>query len=1136
MAYTVVTELGYATAEDGARLDRVVYVPDPTLFPGPRPALILFHAPGFKNGTQINNQERNWLIDAANRGVIGYAPTTRALGTPHIVDQTVEGFYPTQINDAKRAILGAIADARCNGQYIVGGGSGGASLAAYLALDTTTQASPVAWDTTKRPLGGIVLSVASDFSDRTLPEDNIDYFTFVSEGWTNIQDPDSVTQRARSPVAFVTADARPLYIVDGGNREGGDTGNDSMPAAQRLRLVEELDSVGATNYVSIHVPTGGHAFSLYAGQRDPIWAWMDALYAGEPPPPPPPPVTGVTRGVASLTAGGKPVAADARSSANISMISLRVPWWRVQPSPIVFDFSYFTTEIAAALAVNPSMRFNLLVQTGDGSEFLNGFKPNWLFTLLSGTGNHVLSNCTAVSGLSTVTCSATLAPGDVGKRVYVSGMLNDKLVDLVGETAWVGAVLVDPHQFTLSSSPSSNVPITADFSRTDALVEIWTEGVAALDSHVIVPGTTYSFSEDGGAHIVTIPVFWNDILQRRKRLLVTMMGKWWNALPPDQRNAINLVRMSFFNANGDDWHIPEDDTTIDIPGETLTQAQRWLHLPGDVAPGAGYTTQKAIDAVVTQTPIDQTFTTGIIQGTNLKARDAGFSVLDVGKVITGTGVGPGNQNTIVNIQPGDDQQGAIAVLQVAGTNGAVTFTIPVRKTGLFDVAIASFPDILEIGHSIAQNAGIIDKPAADLAGDSDIKNFLARSINTIVQAAYLPLILTQKNGISATTIRASKPPPPTGGYGLFKEISDTGAPVGGQALWRVTGDPFFLMNGGNRLDKDLVPPSGSLTDDQILRRSGERIYGYNAYLYEIYEADVLALPAATGYINDLLISLGPPPPPPPDDTPVITSPPTATGTVGVAFEFFVTATNDPVGFNLNPLPGGLSFVTATGRLFGVPIYPGVYSISVTGFNENGTGPVSILTLTIAPPPVPVITSPLLAHAQVGVHFEYQITATENPTSFNFHPQPGGIAFMPATGLAFGVPIYAGTSSIELTATNENGSSDVEILTLIIAPASVPLPPPPLPLILGIPKIPVCRVGTHARNIILAHKGAIPPPPEVKRPGPVEQLFVETPGIPDSGEATATWISPAGSDPNNLTYKMVLTGGPGTIVIVSQIEI
>jgi hypothetical protein len=95
------------------------------------------------------------------------------------------------------------------------------------------------------------------------------------------------------------------------------------------------------------------------------------------------------------------------------------------------------------------------------------------------------------------------------------------------------------------------------------------------------------------------------------------------------------------------------------------------------------------------------------------------------------------------------------------------------------------------------------------------------------------------------------------------------------------------------------------------------------------------------------------------------------------------------------LPGGLSVNTATGVLSGTPTAAGSYAIALYAHNASGTG-WEVLTLTVLPsssvtpitasattaPGAPVITSPTMATATVNQPFTYQITATNNPTSYN----------------------------------------------------------------------------------------------------------------------------------------------------------
>src|SRR5207244_849071 len=99
-------------------------------------------------------------------------------------------------------------------------------------------------------------------------------------------------------------------------------------------------------------------------------------------------------------------------------------------------------------------------------------------------------------------------------------------------------------------------------------------------------------------------------------------------------------------------------------------------------------------------------------------------------------------------------------------------------------------------------------------------------------------------------------------------------------------------------------------------------------------------------------------------SPVITSPATATGQVGVAFSYQITATNSPTSFGATGLPKGLSINSVTGLISGTPTNDGISNVTLRATNSAGTG-TKALRLTINPAP-PVITRAGTAAGQVGV--------------------------------------------------------------------------------------------------------------------------------------------------------------------------
>ena len=112
----------------------------------------------------------------------------------------------------------------------------------------------------------------------------------------------------------------------------------------------------------------------------------------------------------------------------------------------------------------------------------------------------------------------------------------------------------------------------------------------------------------------------------------------------------------------------------------------------------------------------------------------------------------------------------------------------------------------------------------------------------------------------------------------------------------------------------------------------------------------------------------------------------------------------------------------------------LYSVSALGFIGWNHG--SPYTVTV-PTPIPVISSGSTASGTVGLAFNYQITASNTPTSYGVTGTlPTSVTLNTSSGLISGTPGNSGTFNVNVTATNGGGTSTPQPVTITIAPAVV----------------------------------------------------------------------------------------------------
>jgi len=154
--------------------------------------------------------------------------------------------------------------------------------------------------------------------------------------------------------------------------------------------------------------------------------------------------------------------------------------------------------------------------------------------------------------------------------------------------------------------------------------------------------------------------------------------------------------------------------------------------------------------------------------------------------------------------------------------------------------------------------------------------------------------------------------------------------------------------------------------------------------------------------------------------PVITSP--ATYFVkGKAFSYQIAATGSPMTYAISgdPLPPGVTLDTATGLISGT-IADNTAAIinvtaSATGASGTGSAPVTIGYN------YPVISNGLVLSGTLGKPLQFQIPATNNPTSYAVSELPSGLTLDTTTGVISGKSTVYGTGYVTIYATNAGGT-------------------------------------------------------------------------------------------------------------------
>jgi hypothetical protein len=258
--------------------------------------------------------------------------------------------------------------------------------------------------------------------------------------------------------------------------------------------------------------------------------------------------------------------------------------------------------------------------------------------------------------------------------------------------------------------------------------------------------------------------------------------------------------------------------------------------------------------------------------------------------------------------------------------------------------------------------------------------------------------------------------------------------------------------------------------------------------------------------------------------------------VGDPFDYQITASNSPTQFDATSLIPGTT-MDALGHITGtVGGTAGSKSFTVdawSGLNVGQSVPISVTIQNPAVADPPVITSASTATGNVGDSFSYTITTDIASSQYQVQFLPDGVTLSdPASPVIDGTPTTAGVYNAVLRARGASGEGwgPEFALEITITDTSGGGGDPECPTgqhwdpvlqtcvddIIVVPPdvIPAEGVYVEFNPFAEADKDPCPvdtgttPPVATGAPNPPTNLFLSTPGTPDSGIINVSWTPPA----------------------------
>ena len=170
--------------------------------------------------------------------------------------------------------------------------------------------------------------------------------------------------------------------------------------------------------------------------------------------------------------------------------------------------------------------------------------------------------------------------------------------------------------------------------------------------------------------------------------------------------------------------------------------------------------------------------------------------------------------------------------------------------------------------------------------------------------------------------------------------------------------------------------------------------------------------------------------PPLPPAPAITSASSATGTVGVAFSYQITATNSPTSYDASGLPSGLSVNTITGSISGTPATTGTSNATIGATNSGGRGS-RTLTITVGAAPS-ITTQPQNQTVALGGSTTFSVGASGTPAlTYQWRKNGAPISGATTSSLVFSNAQSGDAATYSVVVANAYGSVTSSGATLTV---------------------------------------------------------------------------------------------------------